>query len=36
MRQRLLDVGGQCEIESQCGKGTKVCLRVPLHQLKKN
>jgi signal transduction histidine kinase len=36
MRQRLLDVGGQCEIESQPGKGTKVCLRVPVRHGKKN
>ena len=36
MRQRLVDVGGQCVIESQPGKGARVCLRVPLHQLRKN
>ena len=35
MHQRLLDVGGECEIESQPGKGAKVRLRVPLGHLRK-
>jgi signal transduction histidine kinase len=34
MRQRLADVGGQCEIESQPGRGTEVRLIVPLGKLK--
>jgi signal transduction histidine kinase len=29
MRQRMLAVGGQCEIESVAGKGTRVTLRLP-------
>ena len=35
MRQRLADVGGKCEIESQPGQSTEVRLIVPLGPLKK-
>jgi len=31
MRQRLVDVGGLCEIRSQRGQGTTVSLRIPLN-----
>jgi len=32
MRTRLQSVGGSCEISSQPGKGTRICLRFPLRQ----
>jgi signal transduction histidine kinase len=30
MRNRLSQLGGACEINSQCGKGTQVLFRLPL------
>jgi signal transduction histidine kinase len=35
MHQRLLDVGGHCDIQSQPGKGTQVRLTVPVGHLRK-
>jgi signal transduction histidine kinase len=32
MKKRLQSVGGVCEIKSQPGKGTRICLRFPLNQ----
>jgi signal transduction histidine kinase len=31
MRQRLADMGGECEVRSQAGSGTMVTLRIQLH-----
>jgi signal transduction histidine kinase len=32
MRERAMGIGGNVEIESTAGQGTRVCLRVPVPQ----
>jgi signal transduction histidine kinase/streptogramin lyase len=35
MRQRMSDIGGECQVESQSGSGTKVILHLPWPELNK-
>jgi two-component system NarL family sensor kinase len=34
IRERIKEIGGEAEISSQPGKGTRICLRIPIRMKK--